>query len=479
MVPLQHDGSDVSPVVARKPASGSRRGEIPGADHSIDPIWRLQIRETLRSVRREPVSFWLACVYIVLEYVRPQQIYPAIDVIPWAQATILAALAASALENGRLRFATPVTGGVIAFLAVVVLSSITAFDPSRAWGEFAMFGSWVVIYIMITSIVTTERRFFVFLALFLLSSFKMSQTATRVWAMRGFAFRDWGVAGAPGWFTNSGEFGIQMCVFLPLSIYFILAVRPYISTWKFRLVCLMPITAVMGAIASSSRGALVGMGLVGAWMVARSRYRAKAAVGLVATGLMVWLLLPSESKSRFASTGQDETSMSRLVLWENGMDMIKDHPVLGVGYRNFAPYLSRQHPEIRGTLLPHNIFIEAGAELGSLGLFALFGLIVLTFVVNRRTRRLGRRLGERGRFLELSAFGLDGALVGYIGSGFFVTVLYYPYLWINLAMTAALYIAAQDTARRESSLRGTTSRSRSRAQGHAIPTPAPQMRVGS
>jgi hypothetical protein len=40
------------------------------------------------------------------------------------------------------------------------------------------------------------------------------------------------------------------------------------------------------------------------------------------------------------------------------------------------------------------------------------------------------------------AYGLDGALVGFITSGFFISVLYYPFFWINFAMTAALYNAA-------------------------------------
>ena len=46
------------------------------------------------------------------------------------------------------------------------------------------------------------------------------------------------------------------------------------------------------------------------------------------------------------------------------------------------------------------------------------------------------------------AYGLDGALIGYIGSGFFVTVLYYPFFWINLAMTVSLHTAARHERKR-------------------------------
>ena len=50
------------------------------------------------------------------------------------------------------------------------------------------------------------------------------------------------------------------------------------------------------------------------------------------------------------------------------------------------------------------------------------------------------------KFILYMAHGLDGALVGYLVSGFFVTVLYYPYFWINLAMTVALNQAAKNEA---------------------------------
>ena len=72
-------------------------------------------------------------------------------------------------------------------------------------------------------------------------------------------------------------------------------------------------------------------------------------------------------------------------------------------------------------------------------------MIVATFVVNHQTRRMLRPLRERGKFMSSMAHGLDAALIGYLVSGFFVTVLYYPYFWINLAMTVALHNAAKHT----------------------------------
>jgi hypothetical protein len=69
-------------------------------------------------------------------------------------------------------------------------------------------------------------------------------------------------------------------------------------------------------------------------------------------------------------------------------------------------------------------------------------------VVTWRIRRVAHRMGEAGRFLSTTARGLDGAMIGYLASGFFVTVLFYPYLWFALGMTSALYAATLSEAAR-------------------------------
>jgi O-antigen ligase len=122
--------------------------------------------------------------------------------------------------------------------------------------------------------------------------------------------------------------------------------------------------------------------------------------------------------------------------------MTHDYPVLGVGYFNWLPYYQRTYG-VKGQL-PHNIFIQAMAEMGYSGLAAFVALIGITLAVNRRTRKRALR-SPNGRFAFFMAHSLDAAMMGFLASGFFVTVLYYPFFWINLSMTVALH----EVARRE------------------------------
>ena len=65
------------------------------------------------------------------------------------------------------------------------------------------------------------------------------------------------------------------------------------------------------------------------------------------------------------------------------------------------------------------------------------GILGVTLATNGRTRRRAAR-APNGRLIFLMAHSLDAALMGFLASGFFVTVLYYPFFWINLSMTVAL-----------------------------------------
>lgn len=406
-------------------------------------LYSLRPSAIWKSLKRQPASFWFVLIYLFFEYVRPQQIYDAMVGPPYALIAIVLALASFLFERRKLRFQTPELLLTI-FSLVVLASSVTAFEPSISfsYNNLSLYFGWVLIYLMIANSVDTEERFLLFLLFFLLYSFKMSQFGTRSWAAYGFAFDAYGATGAPGFFRNSGEFGIQMCIFLPLVVAFILALKEYWPRWARWVAWGVAGTAITGIVASSSRGALVGLAAVSLWMLLKSRHKFRGLVATVAFAGLVYGITPPEQKARFQSIGHDNSSISRTTNWKDGIEIMSQYPLLGIGYANWRKY----HGVNYGTeLLPHNIFIEAGAELGYSGLAAFLALIWCTFVVNSRTRKLAKQFPDESGFISRMADGLDGALIGFLVSGFFVTVLYYPFFWINLAMTVGLNNAAVKT----------------------------------
>lgn len=301
---------------------------------------------------------------------------------------------------------------------------------------------WMVVFFLIINIVNTENRFIVFMLAFLLYSFKMAQFSFFNWVSTGLGFITIGSGGGPGWFKNSGEFGIQMCIFLPLSACFFFALKEHWPRWKKILFLFFPITALTGTISSSSRGAVVGAVCILIFMYMKGKHRFKGLVALVVILVLVYFLMPDQQLERFQSAGEDDTSTTRLVYWKRGLELLSIFPFLGVGYNNWL-VAQENIFGLYNQQLPHNIFIQCASELGYLGLLVFFLMIMYTFINNFQTRKFalqheGKKKEVKMRFLYYMAHGLDGVLVGYLASGFFVTVLYYPYFWINLAMTVSL-----------------------------------------
>lgn len=432
----------VAPAGRRGHAAGAPPPPIPGGvapPSAAAALYPLKLRALWRSFARQPASFKFVCVYVFFEYVRPQQIYEWLAVLPWGNIAIGAAVLAFFLEGNRIRFEMA-DWLLLAFTGVLLMSSVTAIRPDLSFDAMKDWLTWVLIYVLIANTVVTEVRFLLFAALYLLWNFKMAQSGVRSWAADGFAFRDWGASGAPGWFSNSGEFGLQMAVYLPLVLAFLGALRSHWSKLTKLIAAAMVFSAVMSIVASSSRGALLALAAMVLWRLPASRYKWRALAGALVLAGFVWVVLPPEQKERFRTVGEDKTSTNRSLYWQRGRAVIAERPVLGIGYKNWADW----HAANFGyRALPHNIFIEAGAEMGVTGLLAFVALIGGTLVVNRRTRRIARTRGENGLFLIDTAFALDAAMVGYLAGGFFVTVLYYPYFWINFAMTVALHRSAR------------------------------------
>lgn len=401
-----------------------------------EDFYALNIKKMWQYFKGESFAFWMICAYLGFEYVRPQSIYPAIDIIPWTQLTLIGAILGSFTDRTVRWVSSPINGLLLLFLVLVVVSSFFAYFPSVSYQKLENYYLWVIIYFLIINIVNTPKRFFIFLCVFLLASFKISLSLAIIWAKRGFAFTDWGLKGPPGFFENSGELAIQMLVFWPIAWAFCKSMKPYVSKNWYYLLMLMPITAIMVILGASSRGAQLALIVQMVLINYRTIFRLKVLVSCVLVFSLLWIFLPEEQKQRFQTMGQDRTSQQRILYIENGVEMILDNPVLGVGYYNFAPYFQRYYYEdvlFRRAELPHNIIIQVGTDTGFLGLLVALFIIYLAIRISRSVNSISVFGDEAdwGKFLNLS-------LAGFLVAAQFVTVFYYPFLWVHLSILVSL-----------------------------------------
>jgi O-antigen ligase len=413
------------------------------SDITDEDFYSLKIGLIWQHFKSESFAFWMICAYLFFEYVRPQSIYPAIDFLPWTQLAVIGALLGCFTDKTIKWVSSSINILLILFLVIILLSSVYAYFPSVSYANLENYYLWVIIYFLIINIVNTRKRFFIFLCVFLVASFKISLSLAIVWAQRGFSFTSWGLSGPPGFFQNSGELAIQMLVFWPIAWAFAHLLKPYVSKTWYRLLMLMPITAIMVILGASTRGGQLALAVQLVVMNYRSVFKPKVLISCGMAFVLLWVFLPDEQKERFQTMGEDDSSQQRILYWENGIEMIKEHPVFGVGYFNFPHYFERYYPQdllVGGAQLPHNIFIQVGTDTGLLGLSVFFGIILLAYQRCRGFKADGCVEQQKliGRCANLS-------LLGFLVSGQFVTVTYYPFLWIHLALVVGLNNSFKDS----------------------------------
>ncbi len=442
------------------------------ASVDIEDYYAIKIRSIWRGLKTESAAFWWVCIYFFFEYIRPQSIYTAIDFLPWTQTALVFACITAFSDKTIKQVKDPANTLFIIFYSLVFLSAALAFNTSVAWQFIDIIIVWILMYFLIINVVNTEKRLFIFLLLFLLVNFKMSQHGAYSYASRGFAYAKWGVKGTPGWFSDSGDFGVAMTIFVPLSMAFVLALKDRWSRLKTAVFYLFPLTGVVTIIGTASRGAQLGLLAMGLWFLLKSRNGLKAALAITLLGWVLYSTLPEQMLEEYQSAGDDATSQDRLEHWDFGMEVIKEFPVLGVGYKSWLKYCNYMNPQGLGNKfgcrLPHNTYISAAAEIGIPAFILYVAMIFYMFVQNARTRAIAKKNGDK--FSLYIAHGLDGGTIGFMVATIFFSVLFYPIFWVQLAMSVALnQIAKQKNGIESVTLNSTTDdavEGRSRLKGY-------------
>jgi O-antigen ligase len=95
----------------------------------------------------------------------------------------------------------------------------------------------------------------------------------------------------------------------------------------------------------------------------------------------IYRFLPTERLSQFLNFNDPNNSIiQRTYYWQASIDMIKDRPFFGIGWRQFGLlYELYKSPEANISHYSHNVFLQILAELGPIGL-ASFILLVAVFL---------------------------------------------------------------------------------------------------
>jgi O-antigen ligase len=166
---------------------------------------------------------------------------------------------------------------------------------------------------------------------------------------------------------------------------------------------------------STARGAWIAALAMALGALVAGRGAATRILVLVGVGVFAVAMSPGLRQQILPALTSAEMNTGRLEIWRANLDIVHDHPILGLGFGRYQraarPYYLR-HPDADRRSHAHNNFLQIAAEAGLVGL-AAFMLVFATML------RFGVEAVRRCRDPNVRAVALGGclAIVGFLVGG--------------------------------------------------------------
>jgi putative inorganic carbon (HCO3(-)) transporter len=358
---------------------------------------------------------------------------------------------------------TPIHVLVLLYWGVVTIA--TAFSPVKA----AAFVGWqkLTLYLLFFALMARVLRFpklrNLVIASYLLAALAVSVYGLQQWFSGTAALATWVDPTSPlskttRVYSYLGNPNLLAAYLIPAVIFSIMALFTW-QRWLPRLLALVMVGVNATCLVMTfSRGGWIGIVvalfvtvllLAYWWSIYLPRFWRTLAlplmvggfVGAMAIAVVAVPTLRDRASSIFVGRG-DSSNNYRINVWMSVIQMIKDHPLLGIGPGNVAfnkIYPLYQRPRF-SALSAYSIVLEVAVEAGLIGLTCFLWLLLVIFTQGLSQLAKLRKIGDRQGFWLIGAI---STLLGMLGHGLFDTVLYRPEAstlwWMMIALVASYY----------------------------------------
>jgi O-antigen ligase len=390
-------------------------------------------------------GFYIVLAYLLFEFGRPQELIPGLRVIPIGTGLSVLILL-KVLTSGKLDFSRLQTKFWLPLFAIMAIHVPIAVNNYWALMTFKDMFLLFCVYLGIVTFV---------------DSLEKMKTLMKVWmgilsflAVMGTAK---GGVGIGGWMGDENDFCMVMNMAVPFGYFLLFSATG--STQKMKYLGFLG-AYILAAMASLSRGGFMGLAAVGAYCWYRSPKKVNALIVLAVVVVFMALFAPPTYWDEIASSTNDETmgkggtGGQRLYIWGLGMDMFYANPIIGIGQSNFpwtvGIYEADQSFADRsfGGRAAHSAWVTLISELGLVGTLIIGAMLLQCYkdlrLVRKRfapaeSRQKHGQTVQAGEDVRMYlARAMEGSLIGFIVSGIFISILWYPSLWILMAFIVAL-----------------------------------------
>ena len=426
-----------SPFFGETPNGRRVEGGLFGAAPASLPAATTIAAEPVVPAAGAAARMWPALVYLFVECARPMAWAPALGAArPGLIAAVLLVVVASARRRWFLSPPILATLWLVFLMAAQVPFATNNFRAFVGFQEFAVLAVGCVLPAAALAENVGDVKF-------TLAAYVFLHVPMAIFGLLH------GGAGMGAWLGDENDLALALDAAIAIGVYLFFLARGALRKGALTAVVLL---CVLTVAATLSRGGFVGLVAIFAFLLITGPRRGRLVVFAAASAALLATLAPpeywGEVKSIETADKGDDTGAQRIYFWKLAAKEFADHPVFGVGTRNFgivAPlyedqvYAEQSGHHIWGRVC-HSIYFTILAEQGLAGLIPFALIVCWCFLTHRRIVRAARGRPEDPNLAEaaLLSRALAGGLVAVLSCGAVLSAAWYPPLWIFVGLMAAL-----------------------------------------
>jgi len=343
------------------------------------------------------------------------------------------------------------------FLILMVISSIfarnTGLPRDIVEGMLLLF----VTYLATTTFSNNDKRTFLIFNIFILGNLFIA-----ILSIIGG-----GMARSIALFSDQNDLALAMNILVPITIFLGLRENDQIKKLFYYFSSIIFITAI---VMSNSRGGFLGLIAVFLYIWFKSpagKIKTTFVVLVLSMGMIYFAPQSFWDEMQTIREGTEEsTASTRVYFWKIAIREFVDHPIIGVGVHNYGAwlpdYVKPDDVLSDGSPIPthtrtwgrvcHSIYFTLLAELGIVGVILFLTIIYCFFKeikqknsLQKKFETLNKSEGIDYKLLNYNVIkcqslgnGLQAGMLGFLVSGTFLSVLYYPHMWILCTLGVTL-----------------------------------------
>ena len=258
--------------------------------------------------------------------------------------------------------------------------------------------------------------------------------------LHGGNYLVWGPGGS--FIDGNNEVALAFVMTIPLMRFVQLG---FTRLWQRHGMTAVMVLTAFAAIGSHSRGALVAIAAMSAFLWWKSRNKVAMGIALLALAFIGVSFMPAEWLERMNTIktyDEDSSAQGRINAWWMAFNMAKDRP-LGGGFEIYDfDVFGRYAPNPLDVHAAHSIYFQVMAEHGFIGFFLFISIGALTWIAAGDAKRKAKGIAELEWARQLMDM-VKVSMVGYAVGGAFLSLAYFDvpyYVMVVVVATRSLVL---------------------------------------